>query len=99
MASFTIVPLTDHTAAEVIGLDFTEPVDAETRATLNQAFIRHHVLVMRGQHFNPPEADLQPQYKSDNTRQQRTTNHREHVECAVNVAGPPIHLCSRVEHR
>jgi len=55
MASFTIVPLTDHTAAEVIGLDFTERIDAETRATLNQAFIRHHVLVMRDQHFKPDQ--------------------------------------------
>ncbi len=35
MTSFTITPLTDHTGAEVTGLDFTQPVDAETGATLN----------------------------------------------------------------
>ena len=35
MTSFTITPLTGHTGAEVVGLDFTGPVDAETRATLN----------------------------------------------------------------
>jgi hypothetical protein len=29
MVSFTITPLTDHTGAEVIGLDFTQPIDIE----------------------------------------------------------------------
>ncbi|HEY8290520.1 MAG TPA: TauD/TfdA family dioxygenase, partial [Acetobacteraceae bacterium] len=37
------------------GLDFTRPIDADTRVTLNQAFARHHVLVMRDQNFTPPE--------------------------------------------
>jgi len=55
MPSFTITPLTGHTCAEVVGLDFTQPLDAETRATLNQAFAEHHVLVMRDQHFDPEE--------------------------------------------
>ena len=53
MASFTIAPLTDHTGAEVIGLDFARPIDGETRATLNRAFIDHQALVMRDQHFSP----------------------------------------------
>jgi taurine dioxygenase len=53
MTSFTIAPLTDHTGAEVTGLDFTSPVDAEAGATLNRAFAEHHVLVMRDQHFDP----------------------------------------------
>ncbi|MGA8612889.1 MAG: TauD/TfdA family dioxygenase [Xanthobacteraceae bacterium] len=55
MASFTIAPLTDHTGAEVTDLDFTQPVDGETRAALNNAFAEHHVLVMRGQHFSPDD--------------------------------------------
>jgi taurine dioxygenase len=55
MASFTITPLTGHTGAEVVGLDFTKPIDGETQATLNNAFAEHHVLVMRGQHFGPEE--------------------------------------------
>jgi len=55
MTSFTITPLTDHTGAEVIGLDFTRPIDAETRTTLHRAFAEHHVLVMRGQHFSPEQ--------------------------------------------
>jgi len=55
MASFTISPLTGHTGAEVVGLDFTEPVDPQARTTLNRAFAEHHVLVMRDQHFTPEE--------------------------------------------
>ena len=55
MTSFAITPLTDHTGAEVTGLDFTQPVDAETGVTLNRAFADHHVLVMRGQHFDPDQ--------------------------------------------
>jgi alpha-ketoglutarate-dependent taurine dioxygenase len=51
MTSFAITPLTDHTGVEVVGLDFTQPIDAETRATLSRAFADSHVLVMRDQHF------------------------------------------------
>ena len=55
MASFTITPLTDHTGVEVIGLDFTEPIDTETCVVLQRAFAEHHILVMRDQHFLPDE--------------------------------------------
>ena len=55
MASFTITPLTDHTGVEVIGLDFTQPIDTENRAVLRRAFAEHHVLVMRDQHFTPEQ--------------------------------------------
>src|SRR5690348_11226758 len=55
MPSFTVTPLTEHTGAEVIGLDFTRPIDDETRAALARAFARHHVLVMREQRFTPDE--------------------------------------------
>ena len=55
MPSFTIAPLTGHTGAEVVGLDFTKAIDADTRATLNQAFAEHHVLVMRDQHLGAEE--------------------------------------------
>ena len=53
MASIVITPLTNHTGAEVVGLDFTKPVDTDTRATLQLAFAKHHVLMMRDQHFTP----------------------------------------------
>jgi len=55
MTSFAITPLTDHTGAEIVGLDFREPIDAEAHAALNCAFAEHHVLVMRDQHFDPTE--------------------------------------------
>ena len=55
MTSFTITPLTDHTGAEVVGLDCSQPIDTETRTTLNRAFSKHHVLVMRDQHFAPDQ--------------------------------------------
>ena len=35
MASFTITPLTDHTGVEVVGLDFTRPIDTEDRVILS----------------------------------------------------------------
>ena len=55
MTSFAITPLSDHTGAEVTGLDFTKPVDPDTKATLNRAFADRHVLVMREQHFDPDQ--------------------------------------------
>lgn len=55
MASFRITPLTDHTGAEVVGIDFTQPIDTDTQVTLNDAWARHHVLVMREQHFTPDD--------------------------------------------
>jgi taurine dioxygenase len=55
MASFTVTPLTDHTGVEVVSLDFTQPIDTETRADLCRAFAEHHVLVMRDQHFAPDQ--------------------------------------------
>ena len=55
MTSFAITPLTDHTGVEVVGLDFTQPIDGETRTTLSRAFADRHVLVMRDQHFSPQQ--------------------------------------------
>jgi taurine dioxygenase len=73
MASFSITPLTGHTGAEVTGLDFRKPIDAETRAVLNEAFVEHHVLVMRDQEFLPDDfmaavqlfGELQPHDKKE----------------------------------
>jgi alpha-ketoglutarate-dependent taurine dioxygenase len=75
MPSFAITPLTNQTGAEVIGLDFTQPIDIETRVTLNRAFAERHVLVMRDQHFTPEQfkaaaqlfGELQPHDKRDAT--------------------------------
>jgi len=53
MASFAIASLTGHTGAEIAGLDFSKPIDSETRAALNRALAEHHVLVVHDQHFTP----------------------------------------------
>jgi taurine dioxygenase len=55
MPTFTITPLTEHTGAEVTGLDFAKAVHPETHATLNRAFAERHVLVMRDQRFTPDQ--------------------------------------------
>jgi taurine dioxygenase len=73
VTSFAITPLTDRTGAEVVGLDFTQPIDAEARAAINQAFVDHHVLVMRDQQFAPDQfvaavqlfGELQPHDKKE----------------------------------
>lgn len=73
MTSFSIAPLTDHTGAEVTGLDFRKPIDSETRAKLNEAFVEHHVLVLRDQEFSPDDfkvavqvfGELQPHDKKE----------------------------------
>jgi taurine dioxygenase len=51
--SVAIVDLTEHTGAEVRGIDLAIPVDPETRVQLNDAFSRRHVLVIRGQTLSP----------------------------------------------
>jgi alpha-ketoglutarate-dependent taurine dioxygenase len=55
MVSFTITPLTDHTGAEIVGLDF---IDIETRVALQRGLADHHVLVMRDQRFTPDSSRL-----------------------------------------
>src|SRR5258708_2593690 len=70
---YTITPMTEHTGAEVRGLDLTKPVDAETRAALNRAFAQHHVLVVRDQKYEPGDflqavqlwGELQPHDKKE----------------------------------
>src|SRR3974390_688524 len=73
MASCTITRLTNHTGAEVRDLDCSKPVTPEIRDRLNRAFIDHHVLVIRNQHFAPDEfksaaqlfGELQPHDKKE----------------------------------
>jgi len=73
MTSFAITQLTDHTGAEVCGLDCSKPVDPQIRGRLNQAFVNHHVLVIRDQHFTPDQfksaaelfGELQPHDKKE----------------------------------
>jgi alpha-ketoglutarate-dependent taurine dioxygenase len=53
--ALTITPLTAHTGIEVTGLDFAQPIDPADRAVLRRAFVEHHVLVVRDQHFAPDQ--------------------------------------------
>jgi taurine dioxygenase len=52
---YTIAPLSEHTGAEVRGIDLTEPVDEAVQAGLNRAFVEHSVLVFRDQHLAPQQ--------------------------------------------
>ena len=71
--AYTITPMTEHTGAEVRGLDLTKPVDAETRSVLNHAFAQFHVLVVRDQKYGPADftravqvwGELQPHDKKE----------------------------------
>ena len=73
MTSFTITPLTNHTGAEVSGLDFRKSIEPQDLETLNRAFIDHHVLVIRDQRFTPEQfksaaqvfGELQPHDKKE----------------------------------
>src|SRR5262245_45856151 len=75
MASFTIAPLTDHTGAEVVGLDFTRPIDSDTRARLRRAFIDHHVLVVRDQQFSPEQFKAAAQVFGELQQHDKKENH------------------------
>ena len=71
--AYTIAPLSEHTGAEVKGVDLTQPIDPETRAALNRAFVTHHVLVVRDQKYQPEDflhavqvfGELQPHDKKE----------------------------------
>lgn len=47
--SIKVRPLSSMLGAEITGIDLREPPDAAVRATLNAAFIAHHMLVIPGQ--------------------------------------------------
>ena len=44
-----LLPLSEHTGVEAKGVDLSRPLDDETRSLLNQAFVKHSVLVIRDQ--------------------------------------------------
>ena len=75
MGSFTITRLTDHTGAEVVGLDFTQPIDAQSRTALSRAFAEHHVLVMRDQHFSAEQYKVAAQVFGELQQHDKKENH------------------------
>ena len=50
-----ISPLSGHTGAQALGVDLSSPLDSDTQARLNDAFIRHSVLVIRDQKLTAPQ--------------------------------------------
>ncbi|MPY73542.1 MAG: TauD/TfdA family dioxygenase [Alphaproteobacteria bacterium] len=52
---FQVLPLSGLMAAEVIGLDLSQPFDEATRDAVHQAFLRYQLLVFRGQKLTKPE--------------------------------------------
>jgi taurine dioxygenase len=79
MPRFTLRPLTEHTGSEVSEFDFTQPVDSETRAALNSAFVERHVLVIRDQQFTPDRfkaaAQLFGELQPHNKRERHVAGH------------------------
>ena len=49
----TIAPLSEHTGAEVLGIDLAGPVDEVVRERLNRVFVDRSVLVFREQRLSP----------------------------------------------
>lgn len=47
--AIAITNLSEHTGAEVRGVDLSRPIDADARAMLNRVFVERSVLVIRGQ--------------------------------------------------
>ncbi|WP_241291104.1 TauD/TfdA dioxygenase family protein [Burkholderia stabilis] len=52
---FDIVPFDAPLGAEVIGLDLSQPLDADGFARIHRAHLDHHVLVFRDQRITPDE--------------------------------------------
>jgi taurine dioxygenase len=49
MAMIDIVPLSTHVGAEIRGVDFSRELDASIASQIYAAWLKHHVLVFRGQ--------------------------------------------------
>ncbi|MEE7566000.1 TauD/TfdA family dioxygenase, partial [Xanthomonas sp. Kuri4-3] len=54
-APVQILPFDGPLGAEVIGLDLSSPLDADTFARLHRAHLDHHVLVFRDQRITPEQ--------------------------------------------
>jgi taurine dioxygenase len=52
---YTVSNLSEHTGAEVGGIDLARPVDEVVRAHLNEVFVERSVIVFRDQHLTPQQ--------------------------------------------
>src|SRR5437764_11128049 len=55
LMNYTIAPLSEHTGAEVRGIDLTESIEEVVQVQLNRAFVDSAVLVFRDQHLTPQQ--------------------------------------------
>jgi len=53
--AFALNPLPAPLGAEITGIDLSRPLDAGTRRALHDAWVKHAVLVIRGQRFEPAQ--------------------------------------------
>ncbi len=51
-AALAMRPVSEIMGAEVAGIDLAQPLSADVTTAIRQAFLRHHVLVFRGQHLD-----------------------------------------------
>lgn len=58
MTGYDIRRLDNPFGAEVIGIDLKQPLEADARAAINEAFVQNAVLVFRGQSFSTPDQFL-----------------------------------------
>jgi taurine dioxygenase len=54
-AAFTLKPLPAPLGAEITGIDLSKPIDDSTRNALHDAWVKHAVLVIRGQKLTPAQ--------------------------------------------
>ena len=54
-AAFTLKPLPAPLGAEITGIDLSKPIDGGTRKALHDAWVKHAVLVIRGQKLSPEQ--------------------------------------------
>ena len=96
--SFTVKPLSKTLGAEVTGIDLSKPIDDETKRALNDAWIRHAVLVIRDQNLTPPQfaeaarifaAILEQQVKSSRCR---TTPKWDDLEQDLPIVDGKLHV-------
>ena len=70
--SVNISKLSEHIGAEVAGIDLSQPLEPAIRNELNQAFVIHSVLALRGQQLEPHQMVAAVQNFGDIFRQHNT---------------------------
>ena len=50
--AITAIPLSEHIGAEVRGVDLTKPLDEATRAEIYRLWLKHLILLFRGQELS-----------------------------------------------